>query len=168
MLFRSKLRWYATENMTSHKRCTPRALNMLRSWFKPGAPRREIINIEIMDGEVYYSTTDFAFFIYGEEEGYRSYGNRANMVRLCFPGEWGYQKTSEMFTLTKEICDHFPFQSGHSGYVLQTTGYYQEKSETSAWQLSIRHRMIGIIIICVKVFLTKASCKRKKSRKLYP
>lgn len=141
---KERLKWYTTENMNSHKSVTPRALNMLRDWLTPDAKKRDIIAIELKDGETYADTADYSFWVYGEERHYRSFSYRANMIRLCFPAEYANRNHAELLQLTKDLCEHFPFRSGHAGYVLQTTGYAQEKSETAAWELAIRHLGVDI------------------------
>ncbi|MBI4241709.1 MAG: DUF3396 domain-containing protein [Candidatus Rokubacteria bacterium] len=138
-----ELRWYCTETMRKHAACTDRALKLLRQWLRTGAPKRDVICIEIKGGEHYASTSDFAFWVYGDERG-GSYERDAEMVRMCFPSAWGHQRSDEMLDLARDLCNHIPFRSGHAGYVLQTTRYAREKSYTAAWKLARRHPGLDI------------------------
>ncbi len=139
-----QVKWYATENMTHHKELTPRALNMLRDWLKPGAPKRDILHLEIKDGDIYGVAAGYSFWAMSNEEGSDGYGFDANLVRCTFPvtGEPG--KAIDLLEFTIDLCNHFPFQSGHAGYVLETTSYDREASETAAWEIAMRHPGLDI------------------------
>ncbi|PTR08972.1 uncharacterized protein DUF3396 [Nitrosospira sp. Nsp5] len=138
------LRWYLTESMSKHKAITPRSMDMLGGWLKLGSSSREIINIELRDGQDFTNTADFVFFVYGGEPTYPRHRFEANMIRLCFPPEWGATRHLELYHLAKDICHHFPFQSGHSGYVLQTSKYVQEESEFQAFKLGMQFPCVDI------------------------
>jgi hypothetical protein len=119
-------------------------LNTLRGWLKPGAPHRDTISIEIRDGEHWYDTADYQFFLYGAEEGMRTRGVVANMLRMSFPPEWGIDKAGDSLELTRELCAGIPFQSGHAGFVFQTTEYDESESFTAAYKLAMRYRGFDI------------------------
>jgi hypothetical protein len=134
-----RLKWYANENMNKHKPCAKRELELPRVWLRKGGPRRETLKIDLHDGETYAHTPEFLFWMYGEEHRKRDPSDSANMVRLGFPAEWGRDRPGELLELAKDLCNHFPFQSGHSGYVFQTTRYRINSSETAAWKLGRRY-----------------------------
>lgn len=138
------LRWYATENMTRHKACTPRALDMLRGWLRPGAPPRDVLSIELKDGARYDDASEHSFFVWGEEQGYPGYGVDANVVRCAFPARWAMEKPGELLAFAVDACEHFPFHSGHAGFALSLSPYHQEKSDRAAWGLSIQHPGLDI------------------------
>jgi hypothetical protein len=134
-----RLRWYSTENMTRHKPCTPRALDMLRGWLKPGAPARKVINIHLTDGERLDYASEYSFWVYGKEPGDLKHGVHANVIRCAFPGSWGVEKPGELLAFARDMCEHFPFQSGHAGLVLETSEYKRSQSHVAAWRLSMQH-----------------------------
>ncbi len=134
-----RAKWYTTENMKQHKACTPRTLKMLPSWLKPDAPKRPIINIHIKDGDHFADASEYSFWVWGSEEGDRDHGVDSNVIRCAFPAEWCLRRPDEFVDYVVDICNRFPFQSGHAGLALETTIYEQEASETAAWQTSMRH-----------------------------
>ena len=141
---RDTLRWYATENMTRHKAVTPRALDMLRGWLRPGAPPRDVINIHLKDGEHFDDASEYSFWVYGEEPGTPSHGAYANVIRCAFPARWGMDNPDRLLAFTADACAHFPVQSGHAGLVLETNRYAETTSETAAWRLSMQHPGLDI------------------------
>lgn len=137
------LRWYCTENMRRHKPVNSRAFGLLRGWLKKGAPKRDVINIEITSAEEYANAAEFGFWVYGDERS-GGYQDDAGMVRLVFPAEWGINRSDEMLNVAVDLCNNFPFQSGHAGYVLQTTRYRTAHSEKAAWRLASRYHGLDI------------------------
>jgi hypothetical protein len=137
-------RWYSTENMTRHKPCTPRALEMLRGWLKPGAPARKIINVHLTDGARFDDASEYSFWVYGEEPGESTYGAYANVIRCAFPARWAVEKPAELLAFAVDACEHLPFQSGHAGFVLETNEYQRQPSHTAAWRLSMQHPGLDI------------------------
>jgi hypothetical protein len=137
-------RWFATENMTRHKPCTVRALNMLRGWLKPDAPPRKIVNIHLTDGLQLDDASEYSFWVYGEERGEMTYGQYANVIRCAFPGRWGLEDSDRYLAFVADACEHFPFQSGHGGLVLELSRYARSASHTAAWQLSMQHPGLDI------------------------
>lgn len=133
------LRWYLTENMSKHKPVTPRAMEMLETWLRPGGPKREIINIELRDGDDFTLPAQYTFFIHGREPAHLRHRASANVVRCVFPLQWALDRIEELLDFAKRLCNAFPFQSGHGGYVLQTSKYVREESETAAWKLGMRY-----------------------------
>ena len=138
------LRWYATENMTRHKVVTPRALDMLRGWLKPGAPARPVTNIHLKDGAHLDDAGEYSFWVHGAEPGAQGHGVYANMIRCAFPGRWAVEHPDRLLAFTAEACAQFPVQSGHAGLVLETNRYAETFSETAAWRLSMQHPGLDI------------------------
>ena len=139
------LTFYSTENMTRHKPVTKRVLSMLETWFAPGAPAREMYKLELKDGEHYPFAPKDHFWVSANEEGSSGFENkRANFIAMAFPPEWGAERTDEMLALMQKLCDLFPYRSAHAGYSFTCSRYHDEKSQTHAWQQSMRHRGIDI------------------------
>lgn len=138
------LQWYATENMTRHKACTPRVLDMLRGWLKPGAPPRKVINIELKNGARYDDASEHSFLVWGKEAGFPGHGVHANLIRCAFPAQWAMEKPAELLAFAVDACEHFPFQSGHAGFALEITPYHQAQCDRAAWRLSMQHPGLDI------------------------
>lgn len=138
------LAWHLTENMAKHKPVTPRVLKLLETWLRPGAPKREMVNIELRGGDDFTVPTDLTFFVLGREKAHLRHEMAANSVRFVFPVNWGSERVADLGRFVRQICEIFPYQSGHAGYVLQTSKYVQEESEEAAWRLSMRYRGLDI------------------------
>lgn len=144
---KEELRHYATENMTMHKPVTPRALGMLATWLKPGAPEREYIMQEIKNGEDYRSAPTFKFLVAGgEKDSVDYFSKHANLLSMAFPAEWGFQRTDEMLQLVVDLCNIFPVRSGHAGLSLECCKYDEMESQQHAWQVSMRFRGLDIAL----------------------
>jgi len=142
----TRLKYYLTENMKQHKPVTPRALGMLRTWLKPGAPSREFIALELTDGEHPDAAPKFKFKVWGNEPNSLKVAEDGNYVHMAFPPEWGLERTEEMFQLVIEIAGFFPYQSGLGGFGFECTRGKRRKAETFAWARSMRYRGIDIFV----------------------
>jgi hypothetical protein len=134
-----RLRWYATDNMTRHNPVTPRALEMLRGWLKPGAPTRRVISIDLKDSQGVDEAPEYSFWVRGKEPGDLGHGVKANNIRCTFPGSWGAEKPDALFEFAADACANFPYLWGHAGFVLETSPYYQGDGHVAAWRLSMQH-----------------------------
>jgi len=140
-----RLKFYATENMKQHKPTTKRTFDMLRTWLKPDAPEREYVAIELHDGEVFNAAPHSMIKILGNEPSSLPHQSKnANLISMAFPAEDGFQRSAEMLAFVQELCGIFPFSSGHAGFSFECSRYEQRKSNTFAWQKSIRHPGIDI------------------------
>jgi hypothetical protein len=139
------LKFYATENMSQHKPVAKRTLDMPRVWLKPGAPAREYVAIELHDGETFNAMPHHLFQMLGNEPGSLTReSENANLVFMTFPAEEGLRRSAEFQKLVQELCEIFPFTSGHAGFTFVCSKYEQRKSNTFAWQKSMRHPGIDI------------------------
>jgi len=136
----NQMRWYATETMRAHKPITTRAQNMPSTWLKPGAPRKTYVALEFKSGEVYQDAPQFKYHIWDNEAS-----KQAKVLSLAFPASWGIERTNDMLDLVKMLCEIFPFRSGLAGFAFERTHYAEEKSETHAWSMSMRHPGIDIV-----------------------
>jgi hypothetical protein len=139
------LKFYLTENMKVEKPVTKRALNMLETWLKPGAPPRPYYALELKDGELGWAPK-FKFEIWGAEikPGFTVPPNDANLVSMSFPPEWGWERTADMLQFVRELCDLFPYRSGYAGFSFECSRYDKLQSQKHAWAKSMRHRGIDI------------------------
>jgi hypothetical protein len=141
-----RLKYYLTENMKQHKPVTPRALGMLRTWLKPGAPPREFIALELTDGEHPDGAPKYKFKVWGNEPNSLKVAEDGNYVHMAFPTEWGLERTKEMFDLVVDIAGFFPYQSALAGFGFECTRGKRRKAETFAWARSMRHRGVDIFV----------------------
>jgi hypothetical protein len=142
---KSELRWYGTENMGRHGPVTPKVLDMLPGWFKKGAPKRPEYMLELRDGEGHaLDPARYAFWVWAAPEDSPQCRGRSNFLRLTLPAEWGITRSGEALELVRDLAAHFPFRSGHSGFVLQTTWYGKPASELAAWKLGMRFHGVDI------------------------
>jgi len=139
-----RLRWYSTENMTRDKPVTPRVLDMLRGWLKPGAPPRKVINIDLKDSRRFPDAPEYSFWIAGNEPGSDNHGVDANLIRCTFPGAWGTERSADLFQFAADACVKIPYIWGHAGFVLETSPYERGPGHVAAWQLSMQHPGLDI------------------------
>jgi hypothetical protein len=139
------LKWHATENMSRHKPVTPKVLEMLPGWLRPGAPQRPIVHIHLKDGATYADASGYSIWVWGNEPSQESYhGVNSNVLRCAIPFDAVKGRTSELRDVALEMCADVPFDSGHAGYVLETTRYRQETSERAAFRASMRYPGLDI------------------------
>jgi hypothetical protein len=139
------LKWHATENMSKHKPVTPKVLDMLPQWLRPGAPERPIVHIYLKDGATYADAPGYSIWIWGNEPGEESsHGVDSNVLRCAIPAEAAKDRITELRDLVLELCREVPFDSGHAGYALETTRYRQEASDRAAFRASMRYPGLDI------------------------
>jgi hypothetical protein len=141
-----QIKYYATENMLLHKPVNRRTFGMLKTWLKPGAPPREFIALELIDGEAYNWAPKFKFRVWGNEPESLTFGEDGNFIHMAFPPEWGLQRPDEMAQLLRDLAEDFPYRSGLAGFGFQCSRYDKWESEDYAWARSMRHRGIDIFI----------------------
>lgn len=118
---------------------------MLKTWLTPGAPARSYIMLELKDGGDYNWAPKFKFEVWGNEPGSSGFGTKdANLINMAFPPEWGSDRADVMLEFVKELCEIFPYQSGHAGFCFQVSQYWRKEGQNSAWATSMRHRGIDI------------------------
>jgi len=141
---KENLRFYGTENMRKHKPISKRTFNMLPTWLKPDAPAREYIYLNLKDGEKYQDAPEYKFSVCGSEKSSISYNKNANLISMAFPVWWGLEKGEEMLSFVKDLCSLFPYHSGHAGFSFECSEYSDMRSQTHAWEKSMRYRGIDI------------------------
>jgi hypothetical protein len=152
--FRRYLEWcppeerkfYGTENMKKHKPVTPRTVQMLATWLKPGAPSRDYVMLEIKNGSVHQEAPTFKCLVYGREKGTPSYDSAANMVSMAVPVACGFERVGDLLNLVTEVCASFPFTAGHAGFSFECSRYVPWLSEKHAWSKAMRHPGIDICV----------------------
>jgi hypothetical protein len=137
--------FYASENMSRHKPATERAMNMLHAWLKPKPPEREFIALELHGGPDFNSAPDVKFEIRGTEPGSASYDDGdANLLSFSFPADWALTQLEFLEAFARRLFAMMPLVSGHAGFSVELSRYFQAGAEARAWQHSMRHRGIDI------------------------
>jgi len=139
------LTFYASENMRQHKPIAKSTLNMLPTWLKPGAPAREMVSLQLKDGEQYQDAPRYNFQVFGMEKKSKMFKvGYASAISLGFPLEESGEFFTQMRDLFVAMCSVFPFRSGMAGLSFECSKYELETSQTHAWGLSMRHPGINI------------------------
>jgi hypothetical protein len=141
---RSALRYYATETMRVHKPVTDRAMGMIPTWLKPGAPRKEYFALELKSGQAYQDAPEFKFEVWESAKS-----QQANLVSIAFPAIWSGEAPDEMLEFVRQLCELFPISSGLAGYAFECSRYAKEESQTHAWRMSMLHPGIDIVRVPV-------------------
>jgi len=140
----STMKYYRTETMSQHKPVTKRTFGMVGAWFKPDTPLRDLIGLEIKDGDEYRSAPYCKLRLLGEELERAQTSQWSNLISMAFPAEWGLTRTQELFELINTLARLIPFRSGHAGFSMECSPYAQESSQTHAWAKSMRYPGIDI------------------------
>jgi hypothetical protein len=107
---------------------TARALAVVPGWLKNPA-----------------DAAGYSLWLWGNEAGeVSSYGEDANVVRFTVPATHVPGRVDELRALVVDLAQHFPFDSGHAGYVLETTQHRLGESERAAFRLSMNHPGLDI------------------------
>jgi hypothetical protein len=118
---------------------------MLPGWLKQDAPARPILHLHLKDGDRYADAAGYSFWLWGNEPGeVSSYGRDSNVVRLSIPASRAEERFDTLVALLIDLATHFPFDSGHAGYSLETTQYKLEASHRAAFRLSMNHPGLDI------------------------
>jgi hypothetical protein len=136
---KDQLHWYRTNTMTKHEPATPRALGLLKTWLRAGARARDSAALEFIDSENPVSTPDHLFGVAWFSRESKYFEKRVNWLRIMFPAAILESAPDVTMTLVKELADHTPFVSGHAGYCLERTLYYESASADAAYPLLMRH-----------------------------
>lgn len=141
----SSFRFYATENMRSHKPVRKSTLSMLPTWLKAGAPSREYISIEMKDGEQPQDAPRLKFHVHGiEAKGKLFQKGRGNAISMAMPIDEEASDYGVLKDLFVRICSILPIRSGSAGFVLECSRYDATASETHAWAAGMRMRGLDI------------------------
>lgn len=135
-----KLKHYLTETMDQHQRTTARSFTMLPTWLKKGAPAREEVFIEFMSSDNREEAPEFRLVISGNEDG--SIGQEsgcANTIHMSLPVSWGVEHADRMRDMMIHLGGLFPYTSGHAGFALEWSGYFDEEACSHAFSKGMRH-----------------------------
>src|ERR1700750_3330516 len=65
----ARLNYYATETMRAHRPVSKRALNMLETWLKPGAPRKHYVALELKSSETHQDAPTSKYEVWAYDAG---------------------------------------------------------------------------------------------------
>ena len=142
---KSELRFYATENMRSHKPVSKSTFTMLPSWLKAGAPQREYVSLEIKDGAQHQDASHLKFQVHGFEIKSKLFQKgRGNAISLNLPASGTSADHDVLKELFIQTCSVMPIRSGIAGLVMECSRYDATASETHAWATGMRMRGLDI------------------------
>jgi hypothetical protein len=73
------------------------------------------------------------------------FANRANMIEALFPCEYADDHVKTFLEFVENACNQLPFLSGHAGYTLEVSQYYENKGAyDKALALGMRYRELDI------------------------
>ncbi|BCH33439.1 hypothetical protein MesoLjLc_53690 [Mesorhizobium sp. L-8-10] len=133
------MRWYMTGAMQKHHRVNSRTFGILNAWLKVERRPRETIFFELRDGDEYVDTARWRFTVFANSRESFSFEERSNYIQILMPAEILSDDPEAFAALTHDICDKFPFASGHAGYVLERSPYAPNKAYPLAYPLAMRH-----------------------------
>jgi Protein of unknown function (DUF3396) len=137
-----QLNFYATETMKEHKPVTKRSLGMLTTWLSPEAPHKNYIALEFKTAVGYQDAPMFKYEVWSADASLQS-----NIISMALPSDLAKETPSEMFAFVAQLADAFPFRCGLAGYAFECSRYDKRKSETHAWNTSMRHTGVDIVRI---------------------
>lgn len=138
------LRFYATANMSKHKKVTKRSLTMLKTWLKPGAKLDYYVFLSFQDSDDFNHAPRSLFLVAGAEEDDGERTDDATLVRLSLPMPWGLEEPERMFELAQELWGQLPYRSGQAGFGLEVSRYFIDIAHEYAYGRSMRHPGIDI------------------------
>jgi hypothetical protein len=146
MVGASSFHFYATETMSKHRKVTKTSLEMLPTWFAKGSPRRDMIGLELKDGNTYDEAPNTLFKVFSEEYVPEDEDpiEEPAMLRLVVPANWVIDNLAELKNFFVDISQRLPFRFGTAGFAFICTQYEQETSQGYAWARGMRHRGLDI------------------------
>ncbi|MBS0447270.1 MAG: DUF3396 domain-containing protein [Proteobacteria bacterium] len=135
-----RLKQYLTETMDQHQRTSARTFTMLRTWLKPGAPRREQIFLELTSAENREEAPNFRLELSSNERGSVGFSSGyANSLHIVLPAAWGNVHADKMRDMVMHLAGLFPYSFGYAGYALEWSAYFQEEACSHAYAKGMRH-----------------------------
>ncbi len=138
------LRFYATANMSKHRKVTKRAAAMLETWLQPGAALDDYVFINFQDTEVYNEAPISLYLLAGAEEVDGERVDDATLVRISLPLARALEDAAGMQSLAEELWSMVPFQSGQAGFGLECSRYFLDEAHEHAYAKSMRHPGLDI------------------------
>lgn len=138
------LRFYASANMSKHKKVTKRALTMLPTWTKPGAKLDYYVYLAYQDSKDYNHAPSSLFLVAGSEEVDGERVEDATLFRLSLPMQWGLDQPEQMFELVQELWGQLPYRSGQAGFGFEVSRYFIDIAHEYAYGRSMRHPGLDI------------------------
>ncbi len=138
------LRFYATANMSKHRKVTKRAAAMLETWLQPGAALDDYVFITYKDAEAYNDAPSSLYLLAGAEEVDGERVEDATLVRISLPVRLAIEDPAQTQSFAEEIWSTVPFQSGQAGFGLECSRYFLDEAHEHAYAKSMRHPGLDI------------------------
>ena len=137
-----ELKYYATENMSKHRKLSPTTWTMPATWLKEGAPPREVVCLELKGGGTLESASALFYEIYGLEASNEERTDfDASAVTLSFDDAVGLAQFEGAFV---DLCSTPSLVSALAGYQMHCSRYDEEEAQTHAWKMGMRYCGIDI------------------------
>jgi len=144
---RELMAWYLTNSMEKHEAVTKRTFEIPKVWLRSEKKSKYLMSYEIKDAvSKYYSDTanwKFGFVSRSRDNGL--FPRRANIIEVLFPCDFGDNHLNTFYQFVETACNRLPFLSGHAGYTLEVSGYYQNRGAyDKALALGMRYKELDI------------------------
>jgi len=137
-----ELKYYATENMSKHRKISSTTWAMPATWLKKGAPPRETVCLELKGGVTLESASAPFYEIYGLEASNEERTEfDVSAVTLSFDDTVDLAQFEKAFI---DLCSTPSLVSALAGYQMHCSRYNEEEAQTHAWKMGMRYRGIDI------------------------
>lgn len=142
----SALKYYANESMSKHKTFSKSALQVLPKWLKGHKSSKRIFGFELNGSKKASDAPTLLFSLITEE--YPLEGEdpleELSLLTVLFPADAATDNLQSIVDLFQSACTELPVRYATCGYCLTTTRYDEERSQTLAWAIGMRHHGFDI------------------------
>lgn len=135
---REKLTWYQNYTMNRFSPTRPQVLSSPRTWLQRG--RQDVARMLYLKGpdELKAPGQYVLHFKYHPDDALYSESNTP-FLRVATPSQSIEKNPADYLKTTKHLCDLLPYLSGHVGYCLEISPYYESQAYGAAYPLAMRH-----------------------------
>jgi hypothetical protein len=142
-----KMSWYLTNSMEKHERVTQRTLGIPKLWLRSEKRSKQLMSYEIKDSvsKHHSDTANWKFGFVSRSRDNKLFAKRANMIEVLFSCEYANDHVKAFLGFVENACNQLPFLSGHAGYTLEVSKYYENKGAyDKALAIGMRYRELDI------------------------
>jgi len=141
--FGAQFKWYQNYTMNRFSPVTPKTITSPRTWLRSG--RQDVARMLYLKGpdEMKAAGKYVLHFKYHPAKALYSRGNTP-FLRIATPSEPLEQDPRDYLDTARRLCDLLPYLSGHVGYCLETSPYYENQAYRAAYPLAMRHPGLNI------------------------
>ncbi len=144
---RERMAWYLTNSMEKHEQVTKRTFGIPKTWLRSEKKSKQLMTYEIKDAVSKYhsDTANWKFRFVSRSRDSGLFPKRANLIEALFPCEYGEDHLKTFYGFVEKACNQLPFLSGHAGYTLEVSRYYQNRGAyDNALALGMRYKELDI------------------------